>query len=332
MKIRIPIPDGTIINEDIAAEVTKDFLNKLIANGAIEGSISDILKDYSVNYQNNFVIVEIDDDSYVDGSKFNSIGASPVFENEFEAKDYKVDISKYNKYFSVTTINERLRLMNKPPKMQLKLIINDYKKYYKSKSEQLNSKSDEFKKLKSLFVYDLMGLFNVILPEIQEGKQLGTLLGISNISPNLNKLASKLSIAYKLALKTEQKSGAPSKDQFVKLSNYYKQFVDELVNLVFNDTSKTFSDTVDDIQSNRVNTNLPDGQYFGTYDDFVVKLNDGTVLSFNSSSYGDTEFDAVIEVKDGIAELNRRDEYEYQYNKLSDGRIDLFSEPKLVHK
>lgn len=69
--------------------------------------------------------------------------------------------------------------------------------------------------------------------------------------------------------------------------------------------------------SNLIKTNLPDGIILGTYDDFMFVPKDERLredskytLRFGSSSYGDTEFDAIVEIKNGIAAIYKYKDYE----------------------
>lgn len=57
--------------------------------------------------------------------------------------------------------------------------------------------------------------------------------------------------------------------------------------------------------SGEAKKNFPDGIYKGNYDDFRFVTEDGKSLSFGSSSYGDTEFEAAVEVKNGVASLRK---------------------------
>lgn len=70
--------------------------------------------------------------------------------------------------------------------------------------------------------------------------------------------------------------------------------------------------------SNLIKTNLPDGVILGDYDDFCFIPEDEKLkedkryrLSFNSSSFGDSEFKAIVEIKDGIAAIYKYEDYKY---------------------
>lgn len=70
--------------------------------------------------------------------------------------------------------------------------------------------------------------------------------------------------------------------------------------------------------SNLIKTNLPDGFMVGTYYDFLFIPDDEEFkndnryrLRFNSSSFGDDEFKAIVEIKNGIAAIYKYKDYEY---------------------
>lgn len=355
MKIRIPLITAQPLSEDIAVDQMNQAIKKLVASGAFKGNPDDFLKDYVVNLDVPQVTIEIDDEAYVDGLQLSAVGASPSAETEYDAPAMKVDIESYGtvKLYSVATITERLKLSQRQPKQQMRMMILDYMKYYKNKKETLLGNTELFKSLQRMFLNDLMGLFNVILPEIMEGKQLNQLLGVSQVSPKLTQIATKLSRAYRIALKTEQQQGAPSKNQFVQLAEYYKEFITELMNIVFPENKsgsakavkpllKTKTKTQSRIYSlcsdgridlfskpfsNMIPCDWDDGIYEGDYDDFtfIPKNKELGSLRFDESSFGDTEFNAIVEVTDGYATIHREEDCEFSSREYcGDGRIKLF--------
>lgn len=70
--------------------------------------------------------------------------------------------------------------------------------------------------------------------------------------------------------------------------------------------------------SNLIKTDLPDGFIIGSYDDFNFTPDDKKLfedkrynLRFNSSSFGDSEFKAIVEIKNGIAAIYKYEDYKY---------------------
>lgn len=219
------------LNYDQSAQMTEedlaDFvalkLNNLINAGALSGVLKDILVDYEIPDSEGFILVELIGGCMLDASKLNTEGASMVTPSDLGTP----------RTFSVASIKERLIMMNKNPKIRLKAMIRDYVKYYNSQEKNLLEDRELLSRFLSLFVLDLMGLFNDVLPEIKSGKQLGTLLGVRSVSTELNEIAGRLSIAYKKALKSEESSGQLNKNVLTILKDTYSEFINELVKELF---------------------------------------------------------------------------------------------------
>jgi hypothetical protein len=84
-----------------------------------------------------------------------------------------------------------------------------------------------------MFLTDVMGMFTEVLPQIEEGKQLATLVGTSQVTPKLNKVARELSMAYRRALKMEKNSEQLNKGVYSRLKKSYTEFMTELLEQVF---------------------------------------------------------------------------------------------------
>ena len=78
-----------------------------------------------------------------------------------------------------------------------------------------------------------------IHPEILQGKQISTLLGASSLGKATRVAAQKLQIPYKLASKEVEKSGMLSKPRFAKLQEAYFDFINSMIEEVFNDHGVT---------------------------------------------------------------------------------------------
>lgn len=235
IKIRIPLNVTRPVSESMAVEQLNAAIIKLIKVGALKGDPSEFMVNYDVkNYDaENCVVVEINKDALVDVAPFTTVGGGLSLDDEnFHWREDKVELPKT---FSVATIKERLRLKGKDMRFQVRYLINDYRRYWNSQKEKLQSSETDKNNLIQIFLSDLMQLFNTILPSIKEGKQLSALLGLNSISPQLNKVAKDLSLAYKLALKSEEANGAPTKNRYIDLVDKYKAFLNALIPVVFED-------------------------------------------------------------------------------------------------
>jgi hypothetical protein len=98
------------------------------------------------------------------------------------------------------------------------------------------------KRLKDMFILDMMGIFNEILPYIEEGKQLSSLTGLNSITEGLTSVSRDLSLAYKRALK-QAKGGQLSKAIFTNLQRKYSDFMNQLIPQVFPDINEIINNT-----------------------------------------------------------------------------------------
>jgi hypothetical protein len=135
--------------------------------------------------------------------------------------------------FSASSIQERLRVSKMDKKLRFRYMITDYKRYYAQKRKQLESKPEQMKMLRNMFLQDIMGIFTEILPYIEQGKQLNTLLGVSQVTPTVNKQARDLSLIYRRALKAEKSSGQIPKTVYQSLKKAYTEFINALIPQVF---------------------------------------------------------------------------------------------------
>lgn len=274
--IKIPLNTSKPLTEEGATVQMQVALDKLIQVGALVGNIADILVDYDIHLDGDkYVTVIIKGDAYVDAAKFQIIGGEKVF-SDFECSDDEMDyeamrlgIDKLDLYeaenegnvvksFSQATIQERLRISKYDPRVAFRYMILDYKRYFAMKKSQIEADPKLMKQLKGLFLSDLMGMFNRILPSIIDGKQLTTLLGVSNISPDLTHSARELSILYKRALMNEKQTGAISPTNYKRLSAKYKEFVDVLLSKVFEGTKDT--DKSGNVETKQHSKILSDGR------------------------------------------------------------------------
>jgi len=230
--LQFPIRSQAIHTEEIAVQEMMSGLETLIKIGAIKGPIDEILKDHKVDLESGYTIAYLEPDALYDGSKLNTVGASKILEVPKELTN-EVDLSEHDKTFSTATIQERLRLAKYNPKQRFRLIVMDYKRYYAAKKPDFKKHPENFHLLRNMFLTDLMGLFNEIIPFIAEGKQINALIGLGQVTPTMATVARDLSIIYKRALLTEKSSGQINKSIYKDLKRVYGQFLDQLIEVVF---------------------------------------------------------------------------------------------------
>lgn len=236
VKLRIAIPHEVPLTDTEAVGFMKLVLESLVTSGALVGSVDEFLVNFELhNGKPDYAAVaEILKDSIRDPHHFIEQGTGlSLDDSAYDWEKMKVELPKT---FSVATITERLRLGKKEPRIRLRFVVNDYKRYWKAQKDKLKGTQQE-KDLGQMFLSDLMQMFNQVLPSIEEGKQLQSLLGLAAISPTLNKSARELSLIYKRALKQEKTMGAPTKMIYTQLVEKYRNFIDALLPLVFEGAS-----------------------------------------------------------------------------------------------
>lgn len=154
--------------------------------------------------------------------EFSSISDAEIFEEE-------------QKEFSVGSLKERLRVSKLSPRQNFRRLVLDYKQLCKAQGGVSKMDPEDLKVLKSLFTSDILMILRQIHPEILKGKQISTLLGASSLGKATRVAAQKLQIPYKLASKEVEKSGMLSKPRFAKLQEAYFDFINSMIDEVFND-------------------------------------------------------------------------------------------------
>lgn len=152
-----------------------------------------------------------------------STGETKVFSGTKEAPQ--------TKSYSATTIRERLRYAKYSMRMRFRRLLIDYKKFYEMQGDRLSD--EDFKILRGLFISDIMNIMNTITPEVLRGKQIVTLLGLSAFGKELRIAGQALNLPYRLAMKEEERIGAPSKKRYQDIQKAYNEFVKALLNYVF---------------------------------------------------------------------------------------------------
>lgn len=154
-----------------------------------------------------------------------------VEENGQEVQKFFADETSNEKKFSVTSIRERMRMQKFSTRQYMRRLLIDYKKLWQMSAGNM---SDEDKKiLRGLFISDMMNIMNKITPEIKEGKNINTLLGLSAFGKELRVAAQKLQLPYRLLFREEERLGAPSKKRYMDVQEVYNDFMRALLNYVF---------------------------------------------------------------------------------------------------
>lgn len=146
-----------------------------------------------------------------------------------------IDVKEDQKEFSVGSLKERLRVSKLSPRQNFRRLVLDYKQLCKSQGGSSKMDPEDLRVLKSLFTSDILMILRQIHPEILKGKQISTLLGASSLGKATRVAAQKLQIPYKLASKEVEKSGMLSKPRFQKLQESYFEFINSMIDEVFND-------------------------------------------------------------------------------------------------
>lgn len=235
--IVFPIINKPALTDEMIVEQLMKQMAILVEVGALKGEVDEILKDFTIRKDTGYIDAVVPADAMIWADKLNTAGAGmcPTYEveEEYRVPDLQVVEDNGFKLFSAATINERLRIAKQNPRLRFRYTILDYKRYWKSNKSKLEKSPELATKLRNMFLVDVMGMFTEVLPMIEEGKQLATLVGTSQVSSSLNKVARELSLAYKRALKSEKNAGQLNKTVYQKLKSTYTEFMQELMKVVF---------------------------------------------------------------------------------------------------
>lgn len=166
---------------------------------------------------------------------------------------------KSQKSYSVSEIRERVKFSRLSPRMRMRRLLIDYKKYYELTKNKMTR--EDFVLVKGLFVSDVMNIMNLITPDVRKGKQINTLLGLSAFGKDLRLAAQKMQMPYRMALNEEVNMGAPSKKRYMDIQASYNEFIDALLKHVFgedyrniglNETASAISEATSEVQPTNV--------------------------------------------------------------------------------
>lgn len=240
--ITLPIlQDGSEHSEESLISYMTEAIEYLTTLGALKGQIDSIILDFNINREADRIEVQVPLESVLWANKLTTVGAGmsrfgnmEMFTiNDIDWSHMKIHGNEGISTFSMTTINERLRISKLNSRTRFRWIIQDYKKYWNSKKSAMLKDVELMKRFRNIFLTDVMGMFTEIMPFIEEGKQLAVLVGTSQISPDLNKVSRDLSLAYRKALRAEKNSGQINKTLYQNLKKSYSEFMTILMKNLF---------------------------------------------------------------------------------------------------
>lgn len=329
VRIEFPIKTTTAYSEEVAVSAMVEGLKKLIEFGALKGNIDSFVQNYEVSNPGGFAVAIIDKTALVDASKLSSVGASLSFPVDLPTEEIKLEDRK----FSAATIQERLRLNGLDPKIKFRATLLDYKKYYKANESKLTKNPVILNRLKNMFLVDMMGIFNDVLPYIKEGKQLSTLTGLSTLTDGLNNISKDLSLAYRKALQ-QAKGGQISRSVFQSLQVKYAQFMNTLIPQVFpgidkvdlTEAQKTHSESRNGVVS--IETTNP--KVITELVEWIQKIGNGghsfTIVVDPDNKDYQKKFEWDGDGSDKISKVSMIESDKKSYSMTSDGRIKLFDD------
>lgn len=232
IRIKLHLNPDKPLTEESAVDQVDKAVKKLVEYGALKGDPEDFLEHYDIVIgSSNYVLIDIKKSAYLDGAPLASVGAEKISSQEIpsDAKQY----IEANRSFSQASIKERMRMSRMDPKMKFRYVVIDYRRYYNAEREKLMANIPEFKKLRNMFIHDLMNMITDVAPLIQEGKQLGFLLGTQQYSPKIGKVAREFSLAYRRALTSIEKLGTPQPMLYKVLDMKFREFINEMLPSIF---------------------------------------------------------------------------------------------------
>jgi len=211
-------------SEDQLLDLLVSKLEQLRNISALKGDINDVLLGYDFDeVDQGYIYAELEPGSLIDGSDLNSVGGSLI--------NNPTTFSE--KAFSTSSIADKMKMIGMSPTSQMKMLVADYSKFFNQNESALMNNQNKLNDFISLFLSDMMGLFNTLMPELKSGADLSSMLGIKNISPKLINLSKDLGKAYRKALSSEESSGSLSSSVLGELKDLYSQFMNELIMTIF---------------------------------------------------------------------------------------------------
>lgn len=137
------------------------------------------------------------------------------------------------KEFTQAQVRERLRESKLGVRMELRRTILSYRQVIKQMGGSSKIDPEDLKVLKSLLSSDLLRILNSVTPQIIEGKQINTLLGLSSLGKAYREYGQKLNVPMRLGLQELKRNGFVNKQRYVKLQEAYTAFINAILDDVF---------------------------------------------------------------------------------------------------
>lgn len=153
-----------------------------------------------------------------------------TIENLEEQKEFTEPTQKE---FTQAQVRERLRESKLGVRMELRRTILSYRQVIKQMGGTEKMDPEDVKTLKSLLSSDLMRILNSVTPQIIEGKQINTLLGLSALGKAYREYGQKLNVPMRLGLQELKRNGFVNKQRYQKLQQAYVDFIHAVLEDVF---------------------------------------------------------------------------------------------------
>ena len=161
----------------------------------------------------------------------SEFGITEEAQKEF-TEEPKVE-EETQKEFTQAQVRERLRESKMGVRMELRRTILSYRQVVKQMGGNEKIDPEDLKTLKSLLSSDLLRILNRVTPEILEGKQINTLLGLSSLGKSYREYGQKLNIILRLSLQELKRNKFVNKTRYVKLQEAYTAFINAILDDVF---------------------------------------------------------------------------------------------------
>lgn len=325
VEITFPIKDADKVTEEEAVLQMIEGLKKLVELGGLKGKVDDFVQNYRIEGGSGFAVAVIDKDAVRDPSYLQTLGAGYSYPSDFDLKTVLIE----DKNFSVSSIKERVRVGSMPIKTRFRYIILDYKRFFNQNKRKVLANRELAKTVRNLFLMDIMGIFNEVVPMLEEGKQLSQLTGLSTLTKDMMRVSKELSMAYRRAMKQLNGQGQMSKTNISILQEKYSEFMNMLIPQIFPGIEETLAVTK---QESEVGGNryiyIEQGEessktLYEILQSIMDKLNENSDVSVTIRS-GDYNSNFNLGKGDSIVNLNHDKISEnFTYSYTNDGRIKI---------
>lgn len=321
IRIKLALKNAANIDEVGAVKQINDAISKLVKLGALRGNPEEFLRDYDViTGPETYALIDILADAYIDGAPLPQVGAGVVF---MDKTPDGASLKETTRRYSQATIAERLKDAMFDPKMQFRKLVVDYRRYFASHKKDLLDDTSRMRQLLLLFFSDISSMIFKMAPFIKEGKQLANLIAVQTLSPALGKVAREFSIAFQRYIKNDIKTGTTKPMLFNMLRSKWQDFINEVLHSVFpNVDPAQYGINIGGIVNNAATNSAYEG---GPSQDGEVSSG-GRTFSFVCGTPAATQAPVQQAQPRRTFTFNTEPaQSRMGYNRLQDGRIDLFS-------